>query len=86
MNTRQATNWTTLLLIMLTGAIIFAYLGEILITYVPIFTRWGAGSMVGIPAISLNLSVIKLSFSLLVKVNLFTVVGLVAGFLVFRRL
>jgi len=86
MNGRQSAQWVTLLLLMLVGALIFAYLGEVLIAYIPALTRWGAGAMVGIPSVSLNLSVVKLSFALLFKVNLFTVLGLIAGFLVFRRL
>lgn len=86
MNGRRQTAWTTLLLLMIVGGIVFAYLGEVLMAYVPALTRWGAGTMVGVPAISFNLAVIKFSFSLLVKVNLFTIIGFIAGYFVFRRL
>ncbi|MGE5380313.1 MAG: DUF4321 domain-containing protein [Methylocystaceae bacterium] len=85
MNSRH-TSWSMLLLLMVVGALIFAYLGELVVAYVPGLARWGSGSMVGVPAVTLNLSVIKLSLSLLIKVNLFTVLGLITGFLVFRRL
>lgn len=86
MSGHRTANWATLILLMLVGALIFAYLGEVLIAYIPALTRWGAGAMVGIPSVSLNLSVVKLSFAFLFKVNLFTVLGLIAGFLVYRRL
>lgn len=79
-------NWASLLLLMLLGAIIFAYLGELLIVYIPMLSRWGAGSMVGIPAVSINLAVVKLSFAFQFKLNLFTVLGLIAGLLLYRKL
>jgi len=85
-NGRHSSNWGMLLLLMLAGSIITAYLGELLIAYIPLLSRWGSGTMVGIPAVSVNLAVLKLSFALQLKLNLFTVLGFLAGFLVFRRL
>ncbi|MGE5455398.1 MAG: DUF4321 domain-containing protein [Methylocystaceae bacterium] len=84
MNSRY--NWASLLMLMLLGAIIFAYLGELLIVYIPLLNRWGAGAMIGIPAVSINLAVVKLSFAFQFKLNLFTVLGLLAGLLFYRRL
>lgn len=74
------------MVLILVGGIVFGYLGEFLAAYVPFLAKAASGNFVGIPAVSLNLMVVKLSFSLLVKANLFTVVGFIAGYLVYRRL
>lgn len=86
MNGRHSSNWGMLLLLMLVSAIIFAYLGEVLVAYIPSIARLSRGNMVGIPAVSINLAVIKFSFALQFKLNLFTVLGLISGYLVYRRL
>lgn len=75
-----------MLLILLVGALLGGWLGQILVHFVPALGNLGSSTSVGIPRFSLDLGVIALSFGLTIKLNLFSLLGMVGAFFVYRQM
>lgn len=83
---RTYPGWQILVVVLLLGAILGGWVGEALIKIVPSLANIGHSFMVGIPRFDLDLKVLSLVFGLTVKLNLFSLLGLIAGFLVYRKM
>ena len=82
---RGAGSWVVVLIV---GAVIGTLLGEILgqlIPSGPIHTIFSRGVTAGVSPFTIHLLVFDLTLGLLIKLNLCTVLGLVAAFVYLRR-
>jgi len=75
-----------MVIVLLLGAILGGWLGEVLIKYVPLLSSVGQSYSIGIPRFHLDLRVVSLLFGFTLRINLFSLLGLVVGFLVYRRM
>lgn len=75
-------------LVLVVGAVAGSILGEIVGHLFPggaLASLLGRGVSVGIPRFSVNLVALTLSFGLMVRVNLCTLIGVAAAFYLLRR-
>ena len=76
------------LLVLLVGAVLGSLLGEVLgqvFPSGPLHVLFSRGSSVGISPFTIHLLIFDLTLGLMLKVNLCSIIGLVAAFLVLRR-
>lgn len=78
--------WPILLLILILGAIIGGWLGELLAGLIPALKAMGRVYTMGIPRFTLDLEVLTLSFGLTLRIGLFGILGMIAAFIVYRRM
>lgn len=77
-----------LVLVLIVGAAVGSLLGEILGHLVPsgpIHTLFSYGASVGVSPFTVHLLIFDLTLGLMMKVNLCSIIGLVAAFLYLRR-
>ena len=75
----------SLIIFLLCGIVLGGFLGEILGQYD--FLYWLAyGKTFGIPAVTLNLSVIQLTFGLQITINLASIIGMCIAIFIHRKL
>jgi len=79
-------NWKILVIILLVGAVIGGWLGEVITQFVPALSALGKSYSVGIPRFVLDLRVLSLVLGLTIRIDLFSILGLIGGFLVYRRM
>lgn len=79
-------NWKILIVILLVGAVIGGWLGEVITQFVPTLSGLGKSYSVGIPRFVLDLRVLNLVLGLTIRVDLFSILGLIGAFLVYRRM
>lgn len=83
---RSYPGWPILLVVLILGAIIGGWLGEILTGLIPALKEVGRVYTMGIPRLTLDLEVLTLSFGLTLRIGLFGVLGMLAAFFVYRRM
>mgnify|MGYP000911218977 FL=1 len=83
---RSYPGWPILLVILVLGAIIGGWLGEILTGLIPALRELGRVYTMGIPRFTLDLEVLTLSFGLTLRIGLFGILGMIAAFIVYRRM
>ena len=74
--------------VLLVGALAGSVVGEVLARLLPsgfLHALFGRGISLGIPHFSVNLLALSLSFGLMLRVNLCTLVGVAAAFFFWRR-
>ncbi|MGB9792482.1 MAG: DUF4321 domain-containing protein [Thermacetogeniaceae bacterium] len=76
--------WLLVILLVL-GGIFGSLIGEVL-SGVPGLAFLGIGRSVGLPVTTLNLDILAFTFGFTVKVNLISLLGFVAAFIIYRRL
>lgn len=75
-------------LVLIVGAVIGSLLGEIvgqLVPMGPVHAIFSRGVSVGVTPFTVHLLIFDLTMGLMLKVNLCTIIGLVAAFLYLRR-
>lgn len=74
-----------LILFILAGIVLGGFLGEILAPYS--FWSWlSYGKTFGIETVTLNLSIITVTFGLQIKINIASIIGIIAAILIYRRI
>ncbi len=72
--------------ILLIGALLGNWVGALLVDLLPAFSEVGRVQTIGIPYFTMDLEVISFSFGLTIRVGLFTLLGIVGAYLVYRRM
>ncbi len=75
-----------LLLMLIAGALVVGWIGETLVMFVPVLEGIGRSYSVGIPRFTVDLKILTLTLGFALKLNLFSLLGLVAGFFVYRKM
>ncbi len=83
---RTYPGWQILILLLVLGGFIGGWIGDAVVSLWPAANSWGETQSVGIPEFSLNLGVISFSLGLMMHINLFTIIGFVAAYFVYKRL
>lgn len=83
---RSYPGWPILLLILILGALLGGWLGELLIKLIPALSEVGKEYTVGIPQFTLDLQVLRLSFGLTLRIGLFSLLGIIGSYFVYRRM
>ena len=78
--------WQVLLLLLVVGGIIGGWLGDFIVDLCPALGILGKVQSVGIPDFTLNLQVFSLTFGFMLHISLFTLLGFVISYLVYKRL
>lgn len=78
--------WPLLLLLIVIGGIIGGWLGETLVKILPYLNTLGVVHRIGIPTFTIDLHVFSLTLGFMLNVNIFTIVGFVIAYLVYKRL
>lgn len=78
--------WQVLLLLLVVGGIIGGWIGDAVIGLWPALGILGKVQSVGIPEFSLNLKVFSFTFGFMLHINLFTILGFILSYLVYKRL
>lgn len=90
MSSRKASRtypgWPVLLVLLVLGGIIGGWLGKFLIEAWPALGILGKTQSIGLPAFTLDLRVFVLHFGFMFNINLFTIIGFVVAYLVFRKM
>lgn len=73
----------TLIILLLAGGVAGSALGEMLATYIPILKNF---TTIGLQPTTLNLHYLQLSFGLTMSLGPVTALGLLLGFLAYKRL
>lgn len=85
MATREVKSWTSVIFI-LAGLVIGGLLGE-LASQVDAFWWLGFGQEFGLEnPIVLDLSIIKLTFAIMIKINIASIIGIAIGLFLYRKL
>lgn len=83
---RNYPGWQILLLLFAIGGIIGSWIGDAILTLWPAANILGEAKSVGIPAFTLDLRVIYLSFGFMLHINLFTIIGFFIAYIIYKRL
>ncbi|MGE5396732.1 MAG: DUF4321 domain-containing protein [Chitinophagales bacterium] len=78
--------WQVLIIVLIVGALLGGWIGEALGQFIPVLRTIGRSYPVGIPELDINLRVIRIVFGFTLNLNLFSLLGLIAGFFVYRKL
>lgn len=79
-------SWQILLLLLILGGIIGAWIGDAIVTLLPNLELLGEVQSVGLPTFVMDLHVFTLSFGFMLNINFFTILGFVLAWLFYRRL
>ncbi|MGR6835362.1 DUF4321 domain-containing protein [Syntrophomonas erecta] len=79
-------NWQTFLLLLILGGIVGGWIGDAMIKIWPVLATWGRVHSIGIPSFTLDLKVFTLSFGFMLRINLFTIIGFVAAYFIYKRI
>ncbi|MGI5912120.1 MAG: DUF4321 domain-containing protein [Syntrophomonadaceae bacterium] len=78
--------WQVMLLLLIVGGVISGWIGDALIDIWPILGTVGKVQSVGIPSFTIDLNIFSFTFGFMLHISLFTIIGFVLAFLVYRRL
>jgi hypothetical protein len=81
---RSYPGWQIFILLLVLGGIIGGWIGDATQSLWPTAKLWASSRSVGIPNFSLDLGVIDFSFGLMMHLNLFTIIGFIAAYVVFE--
>lgn len=85
-NYRSYPGWPILLVVLIVGTLIGGWLGEALVKLMPVLADVGRVYTVGIPHFTLDLQVLSLSFGLTLRLGLFSLLGLIGSYFVYRNM
>ncbi len=83
---RSYPGWQVLLLLVILGGIIGGWIGDAIIKAWPDLAMFGKVQSIGVPHFNVNLKVFTFSFGFMLHLNLFTILGFVLSYLVYKRL
>lgn len=85
--TRPSRNsWQLLLLLLVLGGIIGAWIGDAILKLFPNMALLGRVQSVGLPTFVMDLHVFTLSFGFMLHINFFTIMGFIVAWIFYRRL
>ncbi|NLB18801.1 MAG: DUF4321 domain-containing protein [Syntrophomonadaceae bacterium] len=85
-NSRAYLGWPIMVIVLLVGALLGSWLGEVLIGLIPVLAEVGQIYVIGIPHFTMDLQVLSFSFGLTLRVGLFTLLGIVGAYFVYRKM
>ncbi|HZK44153.1 MAG TPA: DUF4321 domain-containing protein [Syntrophomonadaceae bacterium] len=83
---RTYPGWQFLLLLLVLGGIIGGWIGEAMVKLWPSISELGRTQSIGLPTITLDLKVLTFNFGFMLHINLFTIIGFIVAYLIFKRL
>lgn len=83
---RSYPGWQMLLLLLVLGGIIGSYIGEALVKLWPALRMLGKVQSIGVPRFTIDLHVFELTFGFMMHISLFTLLGFVLAYLLYRRM
>ncbi len=83
---RTYPGWQILILLLVLGGIIGGWIGDATQAVWPVANLWAKSRMVGIPDFSLDLGVLKFSFGFMIDLNLFSILGFIVAYMVYKKL
>jgi len=75
-----------LLIMLVIGAIVGGWAGTALSKFYPQYAIFQLTETVGLPPATLDLYVVNLTLGFLLRINLFSILGMAAGYLVYRKM
>lgn len=78
--------WAVLLLLIVIGGIIGGWLGETLVKIWPHLNMLGVMHRIGVSAFTMDLHVFTITFGFMLNVNIFTIIGFIVAYLIYKRL
>ncbi len=84
--TRAYPGWQILLILLVLGGIIGGWIGDAMVKLWPALSVFGQNQSIGLPNFNLDLQVFTLNFGFMLHINLFTILGFVIAYFVFKRL
>lgn len=79
-------SWQVLLLLLILGGIVGGWIGNAIINLWPALNILGAEQNIGIPDFTLDLKVFTFTFGFMLNINLFTLIGFVMAYILYRKL
>lgn len=79
-------SWQVLLLLLILGGIVGGWIGNAIINLWPALNILGVEQNIGIPDFTLDLKVFTFTFGFMLNINLFTLIGFVIAYILYRRL
>lgn len=74
-------NWGWIILVLI-GGILGSIVGDLLSTTWPVLKQ---GPAIGLQPVNIDLHVVRITFGLLFKVNLASAIGMILGYILYRR-
>lgn len=84
--TRTYPGWQILLLLLVLGGIIGGWIGDVIVKLWPALGIFGKAQSVGLPGFTMDLKVFVLTFGFMLHISLFTIIGFIIAYLVYRKL
>lgn len=84
--TRTYPGWQILLVLLVVGGIIGGGIGEFLVKVWPLMSILGQVKSVGIPEFTINLQVFSFTFGFMLHISIFTILGFLLAYLVYKKL
>ncbi len=84
--TRTYPGWQIFILLLVLGGIIGGWIGDAIVTLWPAANLLGEMQSVGIPTFSMDLGVISFTLGFMMHINLFTIIGFIIAYIVYKRL
>ncbi|WP_296864034.1 DUF4321 domain-containing protein [Thermosyntropha sp.] len=78
--------WQVLLILLILGGIVGGWIGNAIIKLWPELAFLGVSQSIGIPKFTIDLEVFTFTFGFIIYINLFTLLGFVIAYIVYRRL
>jgi hypothetical protein len=75
-----------LLFLLIIGGVVGAWIGEWLVSFRPALGTWISSDLLGFSPFTLNLKVLTITFGLAVKLNVFTILGMIGAFFIYRKI
>ena len=85
-SSRTYPGWPILVVVLLVGALLGSWLGELLIGLIPALADVGQVYVIGIPHFTMDWQVLSFSFGLTIRVGLFTLLGIVGAYFAYRKM
>ncbi len=83
---RTYPSWPLLLLLLVLGGIIGAWIGDVVVKIWPGLSLLRHVYNIGLPTFSMDLHVFSLSFGFMFKVNFFSIIGFILAWVLYRLL
>ncbi|MGI5880860.1 MAG: DUF4321 domain-containing protein [Syntrophomonadaceae bacterium] len=84
--TRSFPGWQILSLLLILGGIMGGWIGDLMVHNWPSIAYWGSTKSIGMPAFTVDLYVITLSFGFMIHISIFTLIGFLIAYLIYKRL
>ncbi len=83
---RTYPGWPILLILLIFGGIVGSWIGDAMIKLWPALHVMGQNQSIGLPNFTLDLKVFSLTFGFILHINLFTILGFIIAYFIFKRL